>query len=48
MNIDSIRNGMVIDHISAGYGMKLYHLLGLDEQDVSVAIIKNVSSRKLG
>ena len=48
MNIDSIRNGMVIDHISAGYGMKLYHLLGLEELDVSVAIIKNVPSKKMG
>lgn len=48
MNIDSIRNGMVIDHISAGYGMKLYHLLGLEERDVSVAIIKNVPSKKMG
>ena len=48
MNIDSIRNGMVIDHISAGYGMKLYHLLGLEELDVSVAIIKNVVSEKMG
>ncbi len=48
MNIDSIRNGVVIDHISAGRGMKLYELLGLDELDVSVAIIKNVVSRKMG
>ena len=48
MNVDSIRNGVVIDHISAGYGMKLYQLLGLDALDVSVAIIKNVSSRKMG
>ena len=48
MKIDAIRNGMVIDHISAGCGMRLYHLLGLDEQDVSVAIIKNVPSRKMG
>ena len=48
MNIDSIRNGIVIDHITAGSGMKLYELLGLDALDVSVAIIKNVSSRKMG
>ncbi|MDO4847293.1 MAG: aspartate carbamoyltransferase regulatory subunit [Clostridiaceae bacterium] len=48
MNVDSIQNGMVIDHIRAGYGMKLYELLGLDELDVSIAIIKNVSSKKLG
>ena len=48
MNIDSIHNGIVIDHISAGKGMKLYELLGLDKLDCSVAIIKNVHSGKLG
>lgn len=48
MNIDSIHNGFVIDHISAGNSMKLYNLLGLDSLDVSVAIIKNVVSRKSG
>ena len=48
MNIDSIKNGVVIDHISAGCGMKLYELLKLDELDVSVAIIKNVNSSKMG
>ena len=48
MNIDSINNGIVIDHITAGNGMKLYDLLGLGELDCSVAIIKNVVSRKMG
>ena len=48
MNIDSITNGFVIDHITAGRGMKLYELLGLDKLDCSVAIIKNVASSKLG
>ncbi|MBQ6184091.1 MAG: aspartate carbamoyltransferase regulatory subunit [Clostridia bacterium] len=48
MNIDSIRNGIVIDHITAGSGMRLYELLGLDSLDVSVAIIKNVTSKKMG
>ena len=48
MNIDSIKNGIVIDHITAGYGMRLYHLLGLDKLECSVAIIKNVTSRKMG
>ena len=48
MNIDSITNGVVIDHISAGRGMRLYDLLGLEELDCSIAIIKNVSSKKLG
>ncbi len=48
MNIDSIRNGIVIDHIAAGKGMQIYNLLNLDELDCSVAIIKNVSSNKMG
>jgi len=48
MNIDSIQNGVVIDHITAGRGMKLYDLLGLDKLDCSVAIIKNVNSGKMG
>ncbi len=48
MNIDSIQNGVVIDHITAGCGMKLYDLLGLDKLDCSVAIIKNVHSGKMG
>lgn len=48
MNIDAIENGFVIDHISAGRGMRLYELLGLEKLDCSVAIIKNVHSEKLG
>lgn len=48
MNIDSIRDGVVIDHITAGRGMRLYDLLGLDSLDCSVAIIKNVTSKKMG
>ena len=48
MNIDSIHNGIVIDHIAAGRGMQVYHLLNLDKLDCSVAIIKNVHSRKQG
>lgn len=48
MNIDSIKNGIVIDHIPAGSGMMLYDLLGLSDEDCSIAIIKNVGSRKTG
>lgn len=48
MNIDSIKNGIVIDHITAGKGMEIYKLLGLDCLDCSVALIKNVASRKMG
>ena len=48
MNIDAITNGFVIDHITAGRGMRLFDLLNLDELDCSVALIKNVGSKKLG
>ena len=44
MNIDAIQNGIVIDHITAGRGMRIYDLLGLDALDVSVALIKNAAS----
>ncbi len=48
MNIDSITNGVVIDHITAGNAMRLYQLLNLDSLDCSIAIIKNAASAKLG
>ena len=48
MNIDAIQNGFVIDHIPAGKGMKLYELLGLDELDCHIAIIKNANSARMG
>lgn len=48
MNIDSIKNGIVIDHIKAGKSLEIYHLLNLDKVDSSVAIIKNVNSQKMG
>ncbi len=48
MTVDSIRDGIVIDHIAAGSGMRLYHLLGLDRVGVPVALMVNVTSGKLG
>ena len=48
MTVDSIQNGIVIDHIAAGRGMKLYELLGLSAAAVPVAIMMNVTSGKLG
>ena len=48
MIIDAISNGIVIDHISAGKAMYLYNILGLDQLDCSVALLKNVVSSKLG
>lgn len=46
MNIDSIKNGYVIDHIKAGKGMEIYELLKLNELDCQVAIITNAKSKK--
>ena len=48
MNIDSIKNGYVIDHIKAGNAMKIYSLLNLNELDCQVAIITNAKSKKTG
>jgi len=48
MLIDSIQNGIVIDHITAGKAMELYQILGLDKLACTVAILKNVTSDKLG
>lgn len=48
MNIDSIQNGYVIDHIQAGRSMEIYHYLHLDELDCSVAIIQNAKSQNMG
>ena len=48
MNIDAIHNGIVIDHITAGRGMRIYELLNLGDLDASVAIIKNAVSHQTG
>ena len=48
MRIGAIENGIVIDHITAGKGLELYHLLKLNDLDCAVAIIQNASSKKMG
>ena len=48
MTIDSIQNGVVIDHIPAGKAIALYQHLNLEQADCSVAILKNVPSQRLG
>lgn len=48
MNIDSIKNGIVIDHIKAKKGLEIYNALGLQNLDCSVAIITNAKSEKMG
>lgn len=46
MNIDTIENGYVIDHITAGNAMKIYELLNLNKLDCQVALITNARSKK--
>ncbi len=48
MNIDSIKNGYVIDHIEPGKSFEIYNYLNLGDLDTSVAIIKNAKSNKTG
>ncbi|MFV0413220.1 MAG: aspartate carbamoyltransferase regulatory subunit [Oscillospiraceae bacterium] len=48
MNIDSIENGVVIDHIDAGKGMEIVRLLGLEKLTCPVAVIRNARSSKSG
>ncbi|MBW4828961.1 MAG: aspartate carbamoyltransferase regulatory subunit [Clostridiaceae bacterium] len=46
--IDSIVNGIVIDHIKVGYGFKIFNYLGLNNVDCRVALIMNSPSKKCG
>ena len=48
LTINSIKDGIVIDHIKAGCGIKIFNYLGLDKADFRVALIMNVESKKLG
>ena len=48
MNIDSIKNGIVIDHIQAKKALEIYKALKLGELDCSVALITNAKSKKMG
>lgn len=47
MNIDTIKNGYVIDHITSGNAMKIYDLLELGTLNCQVAIITNAKSKKM-
>ncbi len=48
LNVGKIEEGFVLDHIKAGNAMKIYHYLGLDKLDCTVAIIKNARSNAMG
>ena len=48
LEITSIKNGIVIDHIQAGTGVKIFNYLELDTKNYSVALIIKADSKKLG
>ena len=48
MRVYEIKNGIVIDHITAGRAMQIYTLLGLDNIESTVAVLQNVPSKKMG
>ena len=48
MIIGQIKDGIVLDHITAGKGMEIYNVLKLGQLDCTVALIKNADSVKMG
>ena len=48
MIIGQIKDGIVLDHITAGRAMEIYNILRLGELDCTVALIKNADSAKKG
>ncbi len=48
LTINSIKKGVVIDHIKAGHGTEIFNYLGLDKADFTVALVINAQSNKLG
>ena len=48
MNVTAIKNGLVIDHIRAGTGWRIFRRLGLDASSFTSALIMNVPSQKSG
>ena len=48
LNIDKIKNGVVIDHIKSGQGVKIFNWLGLDKSPFTVAFVLNASSNRMG
>ena len=48
LNIDRIKNGIVIDHIKAGQGIRIFNWLGLEKAPYTVAFVVNAVSREMG
>lgn len=48
MRVDSMKDGMVIDHIACGKAMDIYSMLSLDKLDCAIALLQSVPSKKMG
>ena len=48
MIIGQIKDGIVLDHITAGNALRIYHVLGLDRLSCTVALIQRADSKKMG
>ena len=48
LNIEKIQNGIVIDHIKAGQGIRIFNWLGLEKSPYTVAFVVNAVSRHMG
>jgi aspartate carbamoyltransferase regulatory subunit len=48
LNIEKIKNGIVIDHIKAGQGVRIFNWLGLGKAPYRVAFVVNASSERMG
>lgn len=48
MRVDSMKDGIVIDHIACGKAMDIYSMLSLDKLDCAVALLQSVPSKKMG
>jgi len=48
LNIDEIKNGIVIDHIKAGLGIRIFNWLRLDKVPYTVAFVANANSERSG
>ena len=48
INVSQIKKGIVIDHIEAGHGFRIYKELHLDKIKDPVVLLTNVPSSKMG
>ncbi|MBZ9570313.1 aspartate carbamoyltransferase regulatory subunit [Methanobrevibacter sp. TMH8] len=48
MKVEAIKNGTVIDHITANKSLHVLKILGLPHEDINVTVAINVSSQDVG